>query len=78
MSEGRRRQYREPAPRLTRCLACRGDGLRSFYGVQDIPVHLNHLAPTRSAARRAPTGNLELAFCPGCGFIQQRRSSIPR
>ena len=71
MSVRRRRHYLEldrPEPR--RCLSCGESELRSFYAVQGIPVRLNQLAPTQAAALQAATGDLELACCPGCGFIQ--------
>jgi SAM-dependent methyltransferase len=74
MSELRRRPYPEPAPppaaNPLRCPCCGGGGLRPFYHARRVPVHLNHLAPTRAAALRAPTGDIELGFCPGCGFIR--------
>ena len=67
---GRRRYLERDGPELGCCLSCGDSGLRSFYSVQKIPVLLNQLAPTRAAALQAATGDLELAFCPGCGFIQ--------
>ena len=67
---GRRRYLERDGPELGCCLNCGDSGLRSFYSVQEIPVHLNQLAPTRAAALQAATGDLELAFCASCGFIQ--------
>ena len=52
------------------CLACGSAALRSFYRVTSIPVHSCVLLETREAALAFPRSNLELAFCEGCGFIQ--------
>jgi hypothetical protein len=60
-------------PRLTACQACGGAELLSFYEITRIPVHSCLMVSTREAARDFPTGDLELAFCESCGFIQNLR-----
>ncbi len=39
----------------------------------DVPVLMNRLYPTRRAARAAPTGQLRLVACAGCGFTFNSR-----
>ncbi|MFO1071427.1 MAG: class I SAM-dependent methyltransferase [Geminicoccaceae bacterium] len=56
-----------------RCAACGALGLEPFYAVPAIPVHSCLLVESRAAALDFPTGDLELAFCPACGFIGNRR-----
>jgi SAM-dependent methyltransferase len=51
------------------CPNCGTLGLSTFYRVEGIPVHSCLLMPTRNEALAFPTGTLELAFCPACGFI---------
>jgi SAM-dependent methyltransferase len=52
-----------------RCPGCGGSGCRSFYSVTNIPTNSCMLIPDREAAFNVPTGDLELRFCPSCGFI---------
>jgi SAM-dependent methyltransferase len=40
-----------------------------FYAVRDIPVHSCLLMPSRQEALDYPKGQLQLGFCPACGFI---------
>ncbi len=51
------------------CPNCGAVGLSTFYRVEGIPVHSCLLMPTRQEALAFPTGTLDLAFCPACGFI---------
>ena len=37
-----------------------------------MPVHSSLLMPSREAALAIPRGELDLAWCPGCGFITNR------
>jgi SAM-dependent methyltransferase len=55
------------------CRACGGRNLASFYRVDGIPVHSCLMLPSREAALAFPRGDLELAFCGSCGFIQNVR-----
>lgn len=60
------------APRITRCPACDGAGggaLRTFLSIPAQPALCNALWPTAAEAREAPRGEIELAFCDGCGLI---------
>jgi len=51
------------------CPNCSGIGMSSFYSIQQIPVHSCLLVPSQEEALSFPTGDLKLAFCPGCGFV---------
>jgi SAM-dependent methyltransferase len=55
------------------CRACGGDGLRTFATSPQIPVNNARVFDDRDDARRVPSGALELALCPACGFIQNVR-----
>jgi SAM-dependent methyltransferase len=60
-------------PVLSKCPACEGDTARVIYRLDQVPVHSCMLLPTAQAALNYPTRPLELAFCPECGFIFNRR-----
>lgn len=51
------------------CPVCQGTENRSFFELAQQPVLIGVLWPTREAALNSPRGNLQLVFCPGCGFI---------
>jgi SAM-dependent methyltransferase len=55
------------------CRACGGDGLRTFATSDQIPVNNARVFDDCDDARRVPSGALELALCPACGFIQNVR-----
>ncbi|HEY0947700.1 MAG TPA: class I SAM-dependent methyltransferase [Opitutaceae bacterium] len=62
----------EPAPRVQDqavCPNCEHGHMRTFYEVNDIPVHGVLLMPTRERALSYPRRDLRLGFCPECGFI---------
>jgi len=54
------------------CQACASARLEPFYRVGQIPVHSAVLVKSRAEALAFPRGDLELALCPACGFIQNR------
>lgn len=56
-----------------RCRACGARCAAPFYVVRDIPVNSCLLVETEAAALDFPRGDLELALCPACGFIQNDR-----
>lgn len=58
---------RDPA---ARCLNCGKTGLDAFYRVDNIPVHSCLLVADRARANDFPTRDLQLGFCPSCGFIR--------
>ena len=60
------------------CLACGAASPRSFYAVGSIPVHSCVLVETREAALAFPRGDLELAVCDRCGFIQNGKFDLGR
>lgn len=55
------------------CFACGSPATRIFYEVSDAPVHSCLLMPTPEAAVAYPRGEIALAFCNRCGFIQNNR-----
>jgi hypothetical protein len=58
---------------LSRCNCCGGAGLRIFYRVRNVPVHSCLMLSSREEALAFPRGDIELGFCPGCGFIGNTR-----
>ncbi len=56
-----------------RCRACGADRVRPFYAATGIPVQSCLMVDDREAALAFPKGDLELGFCPECGFIQNNR-----
>lgn len=55
--------------RLT-CRNCGSAGTRPFFAIDDIPVHSVLLMHTREQALDYPRGDLLLAHCGACGFLQ--------
>ena len=55
------------------CQACGSAELESFYSLTGIPVNSCLMVDTRKQALEFPTGDLELAYCHDCGFIQNVR-----
>lgn len=55
--------------RPVRCPVCSSDGLEPFVHLAGLPVLCNSLWPTRDEALAAPRGDIDLAFCSGCGMI---------
>jgi SAM-dependent methyltransferase len=51
------------------CPNCAGSMNAPFYEVRDIPVHSTLLISTAQEAIEYPRGDLQLSFCPTCGFI---------
>ena len=51
-------------------MSCGATDLRSFYRVASIPVHSCLLVERQDQALAFPLGDVELAFCEQCGFIQ--------
>jgi SAM-dependent methyltransferase len=57
----------------SRCRACGQAGLEPFAVSRAVPVNNARVFPRRADARAVPAGEIELAFCPGCGFIGNLR-----
>ena len=55
-----------------RCPACGDSQMNSFYTLDKIPVHSVRLLYSRDEAIQFPSGSLDLALCPACGFICNR------
>ncbi|MEM7025408.1 MAG: class I SAM-dependent methyltransferase [Pseudomonadota bacterium] len=51
------------------CPGCDSNASMPFYRAPGVPVHQVKLLPTRSAALDCDKGDIELRFCPDCGFI---------
>jgi len=51
------------------CPVCAGTDLIHCLTIPRVPVLCNVLFPDRESARAAPTGTLDLRFCPGCGHL---------
>ena len=55
------------------CQACGSTNLRGIYRLERVPVHSCLMLDTRAEALGFPCGEIDLAFCQACGFIQNRR-----
>jgi hypothetical protein len=53
----------------TACPACGNGGLDVFFEQRAIPTNSCLLLDTRDEAEQFPRGDLELGFCPACGFL---------
>jgi SAM-dependent methyltransferase len=51
------------------CPGCGAQGMQTFFQLQGVPTNSCILLGTREEALAYPRGDLELAFCPTCGFI---------
>jgi 2-polyprenyl-3-methyl-5-hydroxy-6-metoxy-1,4-benzoquinol methylase len=56
----------------TNCPNCGGRNCEVFYSVANVPTNSCLLVLTREDALRFPTADIELSFCPACGFIFNR------
>lgn len=55
---------------VNECQSCGAEGLEVFYSVKQVPVHSCLMVKSREDALAFPRGDLEIAFCPSCGFVQ--------
>ena len=51
------------------CPVCRLKKSTSFFKLQNVPLLANVLWKTEKEAKNCPKGNIELIFCPVCGYI---------
>ena len=51
------------------CPTCRGEHAEIFFMLHDQPVLIGLLWPDQASARACGRGDIDLAFCPDCGFI---------
>lgn len=54
------------------CPVCGSANRTDFFQVHDIPVHVGVLWDKEEQARRAPVGDITLAYCDDCGLVQNR------
>jgi hypothetical protein len=54
----------------TNCLSCGSKHLTPFYEMRNVPTNSGLLLPTKAEAVSFPRGEIRLAFCEDCGFIQ--------
>jgi SAM-dependent methyltransferase len=55
------------------CPACGADGLEGFHEQRGVPANSCLLLESRDEAVAFPTGEMQLGFCPRCGFITNTR-----
>lgn len=58
--------------RTPACPICGGTDLRDFVQRSGVPAGQNITYPDRASALAAPTGELRVAVCSGCGFAHNR------
>ncbi|QIZ69751.1 class I SAM-dependent methyltransferase [Oxynema aestuarii] len=51
------------------CQVCGQAELEPFFKMLEVPIYCNLLWSQREGAIACPKGDIELAFCPNCGFI---------
>jgi len=61
-----------PSRSVAACPCCGSNATEALYRVAAIPVHSCALLDTAEEARAFPQGDLELAYCDGCGFLFNR------
>ena len=54
------------------CPICHSDKYSIFHNLPEIPVHVGVLWPSRQAALDSPKGDVALAYCSDCGFINNQ------
>ena len=51
------------------CPNCGALGMRTFFAVDQVPVHSVLLMPTYETAVGFPRGDVRLSHCAACGFV---------
>ncbi|MEM9381448.1 MAG: class I SAM-dependent methyltransferase [Planctomycetota bacterium] len=54
------------------CPCCGSYHVQTFHTVRDVPVNSVLTLDSRDEALSFPTGDIELGFCPDCGFVYNR------
>jgi len=57
---------------MSNCPVCQSPEHQSFFELTDMPVSIGVQWATAAEARACARGDLQLAFCSGCGFIWNR------
>ncbi len=55
--------------RIEACPACASPALEPVWRVPSVPVHSCLMVDSEAEARAFPRGELDLVFCPACGFL---------
>lgn len=54
------------------CPVCKASSMEVFFQLHDIPVWVNLLYSSQTEALNCSRDNIDLAFCPSCGFIKNQ------
>lgn len=54
---------------ISPCPVCAAESGEMFFGLRDQPVLIGSLWPDVDSARSCRKGDIDLAFCPECGFV---------
>lgn len=71
--EAQAQAFRGTLPSDVWCRACGNAGLELFTESHGVPVNNARVFARAEDARALATGEIELAFCPTCGFIENAR-----
>jgi SAM-dependent methyltransferase len=66
------------APLTASCPACGSAAPRPAYACASVPVHSCLLVADQDSALAFPRGDLDIAFCPDCGFLFNRAFDLAR
>ena len=51
------------------CPICSSSKISSIFSIEDVPIHIGTLWPSKEAAVKCPKGDIELVFCNHCSFL---------
>lgn len=55
--------------KITNCPICDSSTLLNFFTIEEMPVHIGILWPSKESAESAPKGEIRLEYCNNCGHI---------
>lgn len=55
--------------KIFNCPICNSSTLLDFFTIEEMPVHIGILWPSKDSAKAAPKGDIKLVFCKNCGHI---------
>jgi SAM-dependent methyltransferase len=62
----------------TICPICEQAALQDFLTLDNAPLHVGIVWPSKQAAQAAPSGTICLSYCPCCGFVSNRTFDAAR